>query len=171
MLVRRRFLSSVAARDELTFIAFKPDALNRGCLSELMGRFERRGLQLRALKLLVPSRALAEQHYDQHRERDFFSTACAFISSGPVVASAWQGRHAVQVCRSMIGPMGPSSASPDAPLPVPGTIRGDYSLHWRRNLIHGSDSVEAAERELALWFSPHEIVSWQRGIEPWVHEL
>lgn len=162
---------TLASYAERTFVAIKPDALQRGLSGTLISRFESRGLQLCAMKMLVPSRDLTEEHYAEHRGKPFFDNLVEFLTSGPVLASAWSGRNAVRVCRDIIGPMGPNDASPDAPYAPPGTIRGDYSVHWRRNLVHGSDSVDAAERELALWFEPSELAVWTRAAEPWVHEL
>ena len=149
---------------ERTFVAFKPDTLQRSLLGEQLGRFERRGLQLRALKMLVPSRQLAEAHYAEHREKPFFERVCIFLSSGPVVASVWEGRGAIGACRAMIGVTEPLESAP-------GTTRGDFGVHWRRNLVHGSDSVEAAEREIGLWFEPHELLDWERADARWRYEL
>lgn len=167
--VRRvRRLSQVCTYDgtpaERTFIACKPDSLQRALLGEVFGRFERRGFQLCALKLLVPSRSLVEAHYEEHRGKAFFERACVFMASGPVVASVWEGRGAVSACRAMIGVTEPLESAP-------GTIRGDFGVHWRRNLVHGSDSVDSAEREINLWFEPHELVAWTRPSAPWLYEL
>ncbi len=149
---------------ERTFVAFKPDTLQRCLLGAQIGRFEARGLKLLALKMLTPTRELAEAHYARHRDEPFFERVCIFLSSGPIVASVWEGRGAVGACRAMIGVTEPLESAP-------GTIRGDYGVHWRRNLVHGSDSLEAAEREIAIWFEPHELLSWDRAAERWLHEL
>jgi nucleoside-diphosphate kinase len=147
-----------------TLIAFKPDTLQRGLLGELMQRFERRGLKLVGLKMLQPSRALVEEHYEEHRDRAFFERACVFVASGPVVASVWEGRGAIAAVRSLIGKTEPLDCAP-------GTIRGDFGAHWRRNLVHGSDSVESADREINLWFSPEELQPWEQATAPWLYEL
>ena len=147
-----------------TLIAFKPDTLQRGLLGELVQRFERRGLKLVGLKMLRPSRALVEEHYHEHRGKPFFERACVFVASGPVVASVWEGRGAISAVRALIGKTEPLECPP-------GTIRGDFGAHWRRNLVHGSDSVESAEREIKLWFSPEELHPWEQATAPWLYEL
>lgn len=149
---------------ERTFVAFKPDTLQRSLLGKQLSRFEQRGLQLCALKMLVPTRSLAEAHYAEHRGKSFFERVCIFLSSGPVVASVWEGRGAIGACRAMIGVTEPLESAP-------GTIRGDYGVHWRRNLVHGSDSPEAAAREVGLWFEPHEVMSWAPADRGWRYEL
>ena len=147
-----------------TFIALKHDALQRGLCGEILARFERRGLKPIALKLLQPTRALAEAHYAEHREREFFERVCVFLSSGPVVACVLEGRGVISAARKMLGP----TETLDAP---PGTIRGDYGVHWRRNLCHASDSEESAAREIALWFREEELAPWDQTNAPWLYEL
>ena len=147
-----------------TLIVFKPDTLQRALLGEVIQRFERRGLKVVALKMLWPSLELAEEHYAEHRERHFFSRACGFISSGPVVASVWEGRDATATVRGMVGATEPLESPP-------GTVRGDYGVHWRRNLIHSSASPEEAAREVALWFRPDELVPWEQSTARWLYEL
>lgn len=148
-----------------TFVAFKHDVLQRALLGMVLSRFEQRGLKLVGLKLVRPTRSLVEQHYAEHRDRDFFERACVFLASGPVVASVWEGRHAVSAVRAMCG----SASEPHNC--ERGTIRGDFGLHWRRNLVHSSDSPEAAQREVALWFQPEELSSWEQALAPWLYEL
>lgn len=136
---------------ERSFIMAKPDAVQRRLSAEIIGRFETRGLRLVGLKLLHPSRELAEAHYAVHRERPFFNDLVEFITSGPVVAMVWEGKDIITVTRTMIGATNPVNAAP-------GTIRGDLAIEVATNLVHGSDSLETAEKEIALWFSPSELL-------------
>jgi nucleoside-diphosphate kinase len=130
---------------ERTLILIKPDAMQRALAGEILGRFERRGLTVRAAKLVRVDRELAERHYDEHREKPFFGELVDFITSGTTLALVLEGEAAVDVTRTTIGATNPVDA-------VPGTIRGDLALAMPDNLVHGSDSVETAEREIALWF-------------------
>ncbi len=136
---------------ERSFIMAKPDAVERRLSAEIIGRFETRGLRLVGLKLIHPSRELAETHYAVHRERPFFNDLVEFITSGPVVAMVWEGRDIITVTRTMIGATNPVNAAP-------GTIRGDLAIEVATNLVHGSDSLETAEKEIALWFAPSELL-------------
>jgi len=136
---------------ERTFIMVKPDGVARRLIGDIVGRLERRGLRLVGMKLLLPTKELAEQHYAVHRERPFFQELVAFITSGPVVAMVWEGPNAVRLTRTMIGATNPLEASP-------GTIRGDFATEIATNLVHGSDSVETAEKEIELWFRPEELL-------------
>ncbi|MHB0913522.1 MAG: nucleoside-diphosphate kinase [Armatimonadota bacterium] len=136
---------------EQTLVLVKPDAVERGLVGEIIRRFENRTLKIRAMKMLVPSRELVERHYEVHRGKDFFERVVSFMSSGPVVAMVLSGEEAIQAVRQMMGPLEPEER-------LPGTIRGDYSLTESRNLVHGSDSAESAEREIAVWFDPSEIL-------------
>jgi len=137
---------------ERTYIMVKPDGVQRKLAGEIIRRFETRGLKLVALKMLIPSRALAEAHYEVHRERPFFGELVDFVTSGPVVATVWEGTDAIKLCRSMIGATKPTEA-------LPGTIRGDYTTELQTNLVHGSDALETAAAEIALWFKPEELFS------------
>ncbi|WP_041243664.1 nucleoside-diphosphate kinase [Gloeobacter kilaueensis] len=148
---------------ERTFIAIKPDGVQRGLSGEILQRFERRGFKLVGLKLIKVSEELAEKHYAEHRERPFFKGLVEFITSSPVVAAVIEGKGVVATARAMIGPTNPLNA----PL---GTIRGDYGIDIGRNIIHGSDSPESAEREIALWFTPEELLDWQATIAGWIYE-
>jgi nucleoside-diphosphate kinase len=130
---------------ERTLILIKPDAMARGLAAEILGRFERRGLAIRAAKLVTVDRDLAERHYDEHREKAFFGELVGFITSGPTLALAVEGEGAIATCRKTMGATNPTNAEP-------GTIRGDLALSMPDNLVHGSDAPETAERELALWF-------------------
>jgi nucleoside-diphosphate kinase len=130
---------------ETTLVLLKPDAVRRGLVAEIIGRFERRGLRFRGIRLLRLDRATAEQHYAEHRERPFFGELVDFICSGPIVALALEAEQAVEVVRAMMGATDPKKS----PL---GTIRGDLAIALGENVIHGSDSPESAARELALFF-------------------
>ncbi|WP_375470373.1 nucleoside-diphosphate kinase [uncultured Nostoc sp.] len=148
---------------ERTFLAIKPDGVQRGLVGEIIRRFETKGFTLVGLKFLKVSRDLAEQHYDVHRERPFFSGLVEFITSSPVVAMVWEGDGVVGAARKIIGATNPLTAES-------GTIRGDFGLNIGRNLIHGSDAQETAQREIALWFKDEELVNWQPHLTPWLHE-
>ena len=130
---------------ERTLILIKPDAMQRSLAGEILGRFERRGLGVRAAKLVEVDRDLAEQHYDEHREKPFFGELVDFITSGATLALVLEGEGAVSVTRATIGATNPANAAP-------GTIRGDLALAMPDNLVHGSDAPQTAEREIALWF-------------------
>ncbi|MEH1785901.1 nucleoside-diphosphate kinase [Nostoc sp.] len=148
---------------ERTFLAIKPDGVQRGLVGEIIRRFEAKGFTLVGLKFLKVSRELAEQHYGVHRERPFFGGLVEFITSSPVVAMVWEGDGVIASARKIIGATNPLTAEP-------GTIRGDFGLNIGRNLIHGSDAPETAQQEIALWFKDEELVSWQPHLTPWLHE-
>ena len=145
---------------ERTFVAIKPDGVQRGLIGEILGRFERKGFKLIALKQLIPSRELAEKHYGVHRERPFFSTLVDFISSGPVVAMVWEGDGVIVSARKLIGATKPLEAEP-------GTIRGDLAINIGRNVIHGSDGVDTAHFEIGLWFQAAELNDWNPSDNQW----
>jgi nucleoside-diphosphate kinase len=136
---------------ERTLVLIKPDALERSLAGEILGRLERRGLQIRAAKLVQLDRSLAERHYAEHTEKPFFGELVDFITSAPTLALVVEGESAISVVRTTIGATNPAEAAP-------GTIRGDLALAMPDNLVHGSDSPESAEREIALWFSDSELV-------------
>ena len=148
---------------ERTFIMIKPDGVQRGLIGEVIGRFESKGFTLVGMKLMSVSRELAEQHYDVHRDKPFFPGLVAFITSSPVVAMVWEGDNVVASARTLIGSTNPISADP-------GTIRGDFGVTIGRNLIHGSDAVETAQREIALWFKETEMSSWEACTKDWIYE-
>ncbi len=148
---------------ERTFLAIKPDGVQRGLVGNIISRLEQKGFQLVGLKLVKVTRELAEQHYDVHREKPFFSGLVDFLTSGPVIAMVWEGDGVVASARKLIGATNPLSAEP-------GTIRGDYGVSIGRNIIHGSDAVETAQREIALWFAPEELAAWQPVTTPWLYE-
>ena len=136
---------------ERTLVLIKPDAIKRRLAGEILARFERRGLELRAAKLVRVDRALAEEHYNEHSEKPFFGELVDFITSGPTLALVLEGDGAIAVVRTTMGATNPTNADP-------GTIRGDLALAMPDNLVHGSDSPESAEREIELWFSDDELV-------------
>jgi nucleoside-diphosphate kinase len=157
-------VSAVAAMPtERTFLAIKPDGVQRGLVGEIIGRFERKGFKLVGLKQLTPSRELAENHYGVHRERPFFAGLVDFITSGPVVAMVWEGDGVIAAARLMIGATKPLEASP-------GTIRGDLAINIGRNVIHGSDGAETAADEIRLWFDPAELNDWTPADQIWRSE-
>jgi nucleoside-diphosphate kinase len=131
--------------EERTLVLVKPDAMQRGLAGEILARFERRGLQVRAARLLTVDRALADEHYAEHREKPFFGELVEFITSAPTLALVLEGESAISVVRTTIGATNPTDAAA-------GTIRGDLALAMPDNLVHGSDSPESAQREIALWF-------------------
>lgn len=148
---------------ERTLVLVKPDAVQRGLIGEVIRRIEARGLKLVALKLMRVTEELAGRHYAEHREKPFFGGLVSFITSAPVVAMVWDGPGAVAMVRAMMGATNPANAAP-------GTIRGDLAVDFGMNVIHGSDSVDSAEREVSLFFEPSEVLEWQRSVERWVVE-
>jgi nucleoside-diphosphate kinase len=148
---------------ERTLVLIKPDAMQRGLASEILGRLERRGLRIVGLKLMQVDRALAERHYGEHRGKPFFDGLVAYITACPIVAAVFEGTGAVESVRATMGVTNPQKAAP-------GTIRGDYGLEIGRNLVHGSDSVESAEREVSLFFTPAEVLDVDRSVDRWVFE-
>jgi nucleoside-diphosphate kinase len=130
---------------ENTFIMVKPDGVERGLVGEVIGRLERKGLILEKIRQLRIDEALARRHYEEHVEKPFFPELLAFITSGPVVAMEWSGESAISVCRGLMGATDPKQAAP-------GTIRGDLGLMVTQNIVHGSDGLESAQRELEIYF-------------------
>ena len=148
---------------ERTFLAVKPDGVQRGLVGEILRRFEAKGFTLVGLKMMQVSRELAEQHYNIHKEKPFFAGLVEFIISGPVVVMVWEGDGVVASARKIIGATNPLTSEP-------GTIRGDYGVSIGRNLIHGSDAVDTAQSEISLWFKEEELVSWQPTLATWLYE-
>jgi nucleoside-diphosphate kinase len=147
---------------EKTFLMVKPDGVQRQLIGEIVGRFERKGLQLVGAKLMTIPVDLAEQHYGEHKGKPFYDDLVSFITSGPVFAMVWQGENVVELTRKMMGKTNPKDAEP-------GTIRGDYSMFVSKNIIHGSDSPESANREVALFFNENELVTYDKLINSWVY--
>ena len=148
---------------ERTLVLVKPDGVQRGLIGSIINRLEQRGLKLVGMKLMQLDDVLARQHYSEHVDRPFFGGLVAFITSAPVVAMAWESNGAVEAVRNTMGQTNPT-ASP------PGTIRGDLGLDSGRNLVHGSDSPESAERELSLFFSDTELLDYDRANDQWIEE-
>lgn len=148
---------------ERTFLAVKPDGVQRGLVGEIIRRFEQKGFKLVGLKLMQVSRETAEQHYGEHKGKPFFNGLVDFITSGPIVAMAWEGKNVIATARAMMGATNPANAAS-------GTIRGDFAADIGRNVIHGSDGPESAERELGLFFKPEELLTWTRANDTWIVE-
>ncbi len=146
-----------------TLVLLKPDAVQRGLIGELVSRLERKGLKLVGMKLMQMDDVLARRHYAEHVDKPFFKGLAEFITSGPLVAMVLEGEDAVGMVRSLIGETNPASA-------VPGTIRGDYAVSIGLNLVHGSDSLESANREITLFFEDAEIVEYRRDTDRWLIE-
>ena len=148
---------------ERTFVMVKPDGVQRGLVGDVIQRYEGRGLKIAGLKLVQVSQELAEEHYGEHRDKPFFSGLVEFVTSGPVVAMVVEGENAIDAVRAINGATNPIDASP-------GTIRGDFAVDIGRNVVHGSDAPETAQREIKLWFTDDELVSFERIDEPWTVE-
>jgi len=148
---------------ERTLVLVKPDGVQRGLIGEVISRLERRGLKLVALKLMRVDETLARRHYAEHVQRPFFRGLVGFITSGPLVAMVWEADNAVKIVRQTLGETDPAKSPP-------GTIRGDLGLDIGRNLVHGSDGPESAEREISLFFDSQETLSYPRSTDPWIKE-
>ena len=148
---------------ERTLVLIKPDAVQRGLVGDILSRLERTGLKLVALKMLQMDREMAERHYAIHRGKPFFEGLVQFITSSPLVAAVFEGPMAVEIVRKTMGETDPARAAP-------GTIRGDLALEIGRNVVHGSDSVENAEREISLFFRPQDVLNYERQVEGWIIE-
>lgn len=146
---------------ERTFLMVKPDGVQRGLIGEVVSRFERKGYQLVGSKLMVIDKELAEKHYQEHVGKPFFNDLVSFITSGPVFAMVWEGNNVVSVARNMMGKTNPAEAAQ-------GTVRGDFGLNMSMNIIHGSDSLTSAEREINLFFKQEEIIDYKKDINNWI---
>jgi nucleoside-diphosphate kinase len=149
---------------ETTLIILKPDAVQRGLMGRIISRFEDKGLQIAGAKLMRISQELAAKHYEAHRDKPFYDGLVKFMTSAPVLILALRGVGAITISRKMMGATFGSKADP-------GTIRGDFGVSNSFNLIHGSDSPEAAEREIGLFFRPDEILAYDRAVDQWVYDL
>ena len=147
---------------EQTYLMIKPDGVQRGICGEIISRFEKKGLKLVAMKLMVIPEATAKKHYAEHEGKKFFPSLISYITSGPVLAMVWEGDNAVQVCRNLMGKTNPQESAP-------GTIRGDFGMVTGVNIIHGSDSVDSAKREIGIFF-PEGIVTYDRTLDKWTYE-
>ncbi len=148
---------------ERTLVIVKPDGVQRGLIGPILSRLEARGLKIVGLKFVHVQQPLAEKHYAEHEGKGFYAGLLQYITSGPVAVACFEGSNAVQIVRNTIGATNPLSAGA-------GTIRGDFALDIGRNLIHASDAPATADRELALWFDQHELVSYDRSNDRWIYE-
>ncbi|KAG5518521.1 hypothetical protein PMAC_002917 [Pneumocystis sp. 'macacae'] len=161
--------------DERTFIAVKPDGVQRGLIGKIITRFEQRGYKLVAIKLVTASHTLLKQHYIDLQDKPFFNSLVTYMASGPICAMVWEGKNVVKTGRMILGETNPLESAP-------GTIRGtfisfsdfiyfyigDFAINVGRNICHGSDSIESARREISLWFSSDEIQNWCAYNQCWV---
>ncbi|HBT20665.1 MAG TPA: nucleoside-diphosphate kinase [Peptococcaceae bacterium] len=148
---------------ERTFVMIKPDGVQRNLIGKIISRFEEKGLKIAALKLMKLDENTAREHYKEHVNKPFFPGLLEYITSGPVVAMVLEGKNAVDEVRKMMGKTNPQEA-------LPGTIRGDFGLEIGRNVIHGADSKESAEREISLYFTSDEILSYDKDVDVWLYE-
>ncbi|XP_011495776.1 PREDICTED: nucleoside diphosphate kinase [Ceratosolen solmsi marchali] len=156
----------MAENKEQTFIMIKPDGVQRGLVGKIIQRFEDKGFKLVAMKMLWPTESLLKQHYSDLSSRPFFPGLVKYMSSGPVVPMVWEGLNAVKTGRVMLGETNPKDSAP-------GTIRGDFCIQVGRNIIHGSDSVESANKEIKLWFGDEkesELTDWSSWADKWIYE-
>jgi len=157
-----RFNQLSMGPDERTYIMVKPDGVQRAVVGNIITRFEQKGFKLTGLKMITPSKDLLEEHYQDLKTKGFFPKLMGYMSSGPVVAMVWEGDNVVATGRQMLGATNPAQSAP-------GTIRGDFAIQVGRNICHGSDSVESAEREIALWFK-EGINSYKSHSFDWIYE-
>eukprot|EP00092_Neocalanus_flemingeri_P001421 GFUD01001517.1.p1 GENE.GFUD01001517.1~~GFUD01001517.1.p1 ORF type:complete len:152 (+),score=11.93 GFUD01001517.1:62-517(+) len=148
---------------ERTFIMIKPDGVHRGIVGEIIKRFENKGFKLVAMKFMQATVEHLENHYADLSKKPFFAGLVKYMASGPVVAMVWEGLNAVKTGRVMLGETNPADSKP-------GTIRGDFAVQVGRNICHGSDAVESANHEIALWFKPEELVAWKSAQNDWLYE-
>jgi len=149
-------------KTERSLVLIKPDAIQRGLAGEIISRLEKRGLKIVAMKMLHMDKNLAQRHYDIHKGKAFFDDLVNFITSSPVIAIVFQGKNAVEIIRRMMGETDPAKAQS-------GTIRGDLGIDIGHNLIHGSDSLENASKEIDLFFSTEEIFNYDRELDKWIY--
>ncbi|ANQ08883.1 Nucleoside diphosphate kinase [Plasmodium coatneyi] len=147
---------------EKSFIMVKPDGVQRGLVGTIIKRFEKKGYKMIALKMLNPTKEILKEHYKELADKPFFNTLVEYISKGPVVAMVWEGAEIVNQGRKLIGETNPLNSNT-------GTIRGDFCLEVSRNVIHGSDSVASANREINIWFKADELVQWSDHSKPWIY--
>merc|ERR1711894_548567 len=152
----------MAANQERTFIMIKPDGVQRGLVGDIIKRFEQKGFKLVAMKFMQATEDHLRQHYADLSERPFFPGLVKYMASGPVVPMVWEGLNVVKTGRVMLGETNPRDSKP-------GTIRGDFCIQVGRNICHGSDAVESAEKEIKLWFSDEELTSWKPAAIDWVY--
>ncbi len=146
-----------------TFVAIKPDGVERGLVGKIISRFEDRGLKIIAIKMMLVPKEMAESHYAEHKGKRFYNALVSYMTSAPVVALILEGKGAVTLVRNVIGATNPADATP-------GTIRGDFALDIGRNVVHGSDSLESARREIDIFFQDENLPSWCRSLDKWIFE-
>src|SRR3989338_7800421 len=146
-----------------TFLAIKPDGVQRGFIGKIILRLEEKGFKLIGMKLMKVSNELAKKHYAEHKDKPFFKGLVDFIMSGPIVAMVWEGKNIIISLRKIMGKTNPL----DADL---GTIRGDFAVDIGKNVVHGSDSEESAKKEIALFFKEEELITWEQDIQKWIYE-
>mmetsp|Transcript_3652 Transcript_3652/g.8397 ORF Transcript_3652/g.8397 Transcript_3652/m.8397 type:complete len:227 (+) Transcript_3652:69-749(+) len=147
---------------ERTFLAVKPDGVQRGLVGDIIARFEKRGYKLVGLKMVWPTKEMAEAHYADLSKKGFFGGLTSFFSSGPIVCMCWEGKDIIKQGRQMLGETQPLASKP-------GSIRGDFSIDLGRNICHGSDSPDSAAHELKMWF-PEGVNDWGKTVDSWVYE-
>lgn len=147
---------------EKTFLMVKPDGVQRNFIGEIVNRFEKKGFKLVGAKFMLVTEELAKKHYGEHEGKPFFSDLVDFITSGPVFAMVWEGENVIKTARHMIGATNPQEAGA-------GTIRGDYGMFTNKNIIHGSDSLESAHREIGLFFDPEDILTYVKRDQKWIY--
>merc|ERR1712001_366469 len=157
------YLTKMAANQERTFIMIKPDGVHRGLVGEIIKRSEQKGFKLVAMKFMQASEDHLKNHYADLSSKPFFGGLVKYMASGPVVPMVWQGTGVVKTGRVMLGETNPKDSKP-------GTIRGDYCIEVGRNICHGSDAVESAQKEIKLWFKDEELVSWKTCAADWIYE-
>ncbi|HEX3031485.1 MAG TPA: nucleoside-diphosphate kinase [Bacillota bacterium] len=148
---------------EKTYVMVKPDGVQRNLTGKIVSRYENKGYKLAGMKLLRLTREMAEEHYSEHVGKGFFEGLVQYITSGPVVAMVLEGKDVVAGVRAMNGATNPANAAP-------GTIRGDFAIEVGRNVVHASDSVESAQREISIYFKPEELLDYQKAEESWLYE-
>ena len=156
-------MSSGLGKNERTFIAVKPDGVQRGLVGEIIRRFEAKGFKLVGLKVLQPTIEQAKEHYIDLAKKGFYQGLCEYFSSGPIVAMVWEGLGVIKGGRTLLGATNPADS-------LPGTIRGDYAVDVGRNVCHGSDAPESAAREIAFWFKDEELVCFESHSNVWIYE-
>ncbi|CAH1267430.1 NME2 [Branchiostoma lanceolatum] len=161
--ILHEIFSKMGDNKERSFIMIKPDGVQRGLVGEVIKRFEQKGFKLVAMKFTQASEEHMKTHYKDLEKLKFYPGLCKYMSSNPVVPMVWEGLGVVKTGRVMLGETDPAKS-------LPGTIRGDFSVHIGRNLVHGSDSVESAKKEIALWFKDDEVVTYTAGNNEWIYE-
>ncbi|KAI5698410.1 hypothetical protein M8J75_006350 [Diaphorina citri] len=162
-LLQCAFYATASPNKERTFIMIKPDGVQRGLVGKIVQRFEEKGFKLIAMKFVQADDKLLRTHYAALKDKPFFESLIKYMSSGPVVPMVWEGLNVIKVGRSMLGATNPADC-------IPGTIRGDLCVQTGRNIIHGSDSGDSAQKEIGLWFTPSELHDYTHHSEKWIYE-